>query len=44
MEIFKAGQERGLGFAFVATMEDILGMEQLVDRDYFVELEHPEAG
>ena len=25
-------------------MEDILGMEQLVDRDYFVELEHPEAG
>ena len=44
VEIFKAGQERGLGFAFVATMEDILGMEQLVDRDYFGELEHPEAG
>ena len=44
VEIFKAGQERGLGFAFVATMEDILGMEQLVSRDYFVELDHPEAG
>ena len=42
--IFKAGQEEGLGFAFVATMEDILGMEQLQARDYFVELEHPIAG
>jgi len=44
VEIFKAGQERGLGFAFVATMEDILGMEQLVDREFFVELDHPVAG
>ena len=44
VEIFKAGQERGLGFAFVATMEDILEMEQLVARDYFLELDHPVAG
>ena len=44
VEIFKAGQERGLGFAYVATMEDILAMEQLVDRDYFLELDHPVAG
>ena len=44
VEIFKAGQERGLGFAFVATMEDILEMEQLVVRDYFLELAHPVVG
>ncbi len=44
LEIFKAGQESGLGFSFVATMQDILEMEQLLDRDYFVEMEHPVAG
>ncbi|MEK7814457.1 MAG: CoA transferase, partial [Chloroflexota bacterium] len=44
VEIFKAGQERGLGFAFVATMQDILDMEQLKARNYFVELDHPVAG
>ena len=36
VDIFKAGQEAGLGFGFVATMEDILEMEQLTARDYFV--------
>ena len=40
VDIFKAGQEAGLGFGFVATMEDILEMEQLTARDYFVELDH----
>ena len=44
VDIFKAGQESGLGFSFVATVEDILEMEQLLARDYFVELEHPTAG
>ena len=44
VEIFKAGQESGLGFSFVATMMDILEMEQLVARDYFVKLDHPAAG
>ena len=44
VDIFKAGQESGLGFSFVATMQDILEMEQLLARDYFVELEHPAAG
>ena len=44
VEIFKAGQESGLGFSFVATMMDILEMEQLVARDYFVKLDHPVAG
>ena len=44
VDIFKAGQESGLGFSFVATMEDILEMEQLIARDYFVELDHHKAG
>ncbi len=44
VDIFKAGQESGLGFSFVATMKDILEMEQLVSRGYFVDLEHPVAG
>ncbi len=44
VDIFKAGQESGLGFSFVATMKDILEMEQLLDRDYFVEIDHPVAG
>ena len=44
VDIFKAGQDHGLGFSFVAGMQDILEMEQLVARDYFVEIEHPVAG
>ena len=44
VDIFKAGQEHGLGFSFVAEMRDILEMEQLTARDYFVSLEHPVAG
>ena len=44
VDIFKAGQDSGLGFSFVATMKDILEMEQLLARDYFVGLEHPVAG
>ena len=38
VDIFKAGQDHGLGFSFVASMQDILEMEQLVERGYFVEL------
>ena len=44
VDIFKAGQESGLGFSFVATMQDILEMEQLLARGYFVTLDHPAAG
>ena len=44
LDSFKAGQESGLGFSFVATMQNILEMEQLLDRDYFVQLDHPIAG
>ena len=44
VDIFKAGQDQGLGFSFVATMQDILEMEQLESRGYFVPIEHPVAG
>jgi CoA:oxalate CoA-transferase len=44
VDIFKAGQEHGLGFSYVATMQDLLDMEQLKARDYFIELHHPVAG
>ena len=44
VDIFKAGQDSGLGFSFVATMQDILEMEQLLARDYFFELDHPASG
>ncbi len=44
VDIFKAGQDHGLGFAYVATMQDILEMEQLTARGYFVELDHPATG
>ncbi len=44
VDIFKAGQEHGLGFAYVATMQDILEMEQLVAREYFIDLHHPDTG
>ena len=44
VDIFKAGQDEGLGFAYVASMQDILEMEQLEARDYFVTIDHPRAG
>ena len=44
VDIFKAGQEHGLGFSFVSTMQDLLEMEQLEARGYFADIEHPVAG
>ena len=44
VDIFKAGQEGGLGFSFVATMKDIMEMEQLLARGYFATIDHPRAG
>ena len=43
-EIFEKAQGLGLAFAYVASPEDILGWEHLRDRDFFTEVEHPEAG
>ncbi len=44
VDIFRMGQERGLGFAYVATLQDILEMDQLDDRDYYLNLDHPVGG
>lgn len=44
VDVFKRGQEKGLGFAYVASMQDILEMEQLRERGYFVDIDHPVAG
>ena len=44
VDIFRMGQERGLGFAYVATLQDILEMDQLNARDYYLEVEHPVGG
>ena len=44
VDVFKRGQERGLGFAYVASMDDILNMDQLRERGYFVDVDHPVAG
>ena len=44
VDVFKRGQEEGLGFAYVASMRDILNMEQLREREYFVDIDHPVAG
>ena len=43
-DIFERAQNRGLAFSYVATPEDILGWEHLESRDYFVEVDHADAG
>ena len=43
-EIFERAQQRGLGFAYVATPGEILQLEHLREREYFARVEHPEAG
>ena len=43
-DIFERAQNRGLAFSYVATPEDILGWEHLESRDYFVDVDHREAG
>jgi CoA:oxalate CoA-transferase len=43
-EIFERAQQLELAFAYVATPEDILQWEHLRERDYFAQVEHPEAG
>ena len=43
-EIFEMAQEMGLAFAYIASPEDILGWEQLREREYFARVFHPVAG
>ena len=43
-EIFEKAQNMGIAFAYVASPGEIYSWEHLRDRDYFVEIDHPEAG
>ena len=43
-EIFERAQHLGLAFAYVAEPEDILSWEHLAEREYFVRIDHTEAG
>jgi CoA:oxalate CoA-transferase len=43
-EVFAAGQEHGLAFGFLANLPEVLESPQHRDRQFFVELDHPELG
>ncbi len=43
-EAWHGGQERGLPWGAVRSMDEIVGDEHLRDRGFFVEVEHPELG
>jgi CoA:oxalate CoA-transferase len=43
-EIFHLGQRRRVALGYVATAKDLLESEQLADRSFFVEVDHPRAG
>jgi crotonobetainyl-CoA:carnitine CoA-transferase CaiB-like acyl-CoA transferase len=43
-ELFRMGMEKGLLIVPVATVQDVVHSEQLADRGYWQEVEHPEAG
>ena len=43
-EIFEKAQNMGIAFAYVASPGEIYSWEHLRDREYFIEIDHPEAG
>jgi crotonobetainyl-CoA:carnitine CoA-transferase CaiB-like acyl-CoA transferase len=43
IETYHAGQARRQAFGYVATVEDLVNSPQLLDRGFFVRLEHPEV-
>jgi benzylsuccinate CoA-transferase BbsE subunit len=43
-DLFRTAQERGLLIAPITKIDEVLASEQLVTRDYWVELEHSETG
>ncbi|HEX6031238.1 MAG TPA: CoA transferase, partial [Tepidiformaceae bacterium] len=43
-ELFRMGIEKGLLIVPVATVQDVVHSEQLADRNYWQDVEHPEAG
>ncbi len=43
-DIYHAGQSRKLAFGYLAEFEDVVGSRQLAAREFFVAIDHPEAG
>ena len=43
-ELYAEGQSRGIGICPVATTEDLARDDQLLARDFYVQVEHPELG
>lgn len=43
-EIYHKGQAAGFAFGYVASTEDLFESPQLAAREFFVEIDHPEAG
>ena len=43
-EVWRGGQERDFPWGAIRSMDEILGDEHLQDRNFFVEVEHPELG
>jgi CoA:oxalate CoA-transferase len=43
-EIYHVAQALGMTFSYVATPQDLLESEQLKQRDFFVDMDHPIAG
>ena len=43
-ELWQGGQERDFPWGAIRSMDDLMGDEHLQDREFFVEVEHPELG
>jgi crotonobetainyl-CoA:carnitine CoA-transferase CaiB-like acyl-CoA transferase len=43
-ELFRLGQEKGLAWAYLASLTEALALPQLAARQFFVSREHPELG
>lgn len=43
-DIFHAGQKLGLAWGYLATLQDVIDSPQTRARDFFGDLEHPDAG
>ena len=43
-ELWEGGQERDFPWGAIRSMDDLMGDAHLQDREFFVEVEHPELG
>jgi crotonobetainyl-CoA:carnitine CoA-transferase CaiB-like acyl-CoA transferase len=43
-DMWRGGQERDFPWGAIRSMDELVGDEHLQDRDFFVEVEHPELG